>query len=352
MLNRKFNSLLKFSLLLALLTLVACTEQQDKQPVRLQGQIFGSFWLATLPDEWTPTQVKQLQAGIQGELDKVDASMSTYKPDSELNRFNQAPLGQWVDLSAELFEVFNLSQSIASLSQGAFDITVGGLVNLWNFGPEVRPETIPETSLLKERLAASGYQYLELDNENQAARRLRDSSIDLSGVAKGYAVDKVAQWLRQQGVDNFLVNVSGEVIVAGQRAPEQAWRIGVEVPDGSQQKAHHILELTDESVATSGDYRNFYEFNGKRLSHTINPKTGSPVDHNLASVTVIHPSNAAADAWATAFMVLGTEASLNLANRENLKVLLISKEEGAWKTQVSNYLQQSLGAELTNKLLN
>ena len=352
MLNRKFNSLLKFSLLLALLTLVACTEQQDKQPVRLQGQIFGSFWLATLPDEWTPMQVKQLQAGIQGELDKVDASMSTYKPDSELNRFNQAPLGQWVDLSAELFEVFNLSQSIASLSQGAFDITVGGLVNLWNFGPEVRPEAIPETSLLKERLAASGYQYLELDNENQAARRLRDSSIDLSGVAKGYAVDKVAQWLRQQGVDNFLVNVSGEVIVAGQRAPEQAWRIGVEVPDGSQQKAHHILELTDESVATSGDYRNFYEFNGKRLSHTINPKTGSPVDHNLASVTVIHPSNAAADAWATAFMVLGTEASLNLANRENLKVLLISKEEGAWKTQVSNYLQQSLGAELTNKLLN
>ncbi len=319
--------------------------------MRLQGQIFGSFWLATLPGDWTAVQVKQLQAGIQGELDKVDASMSTYKPNSELNRFNAAPLGEWVGLSAELFEVFHLSQTVSSLSQGAFDITLGGLVNLWSFGPEARPEAIPEAGLLKERLTASGYQYLELDKGQQAARRYRNSFIDLSGVAKGYAVDKVAQWLRQQGVDNFLVNVGGEIIVGGQRAEEQPWRIGIEVPDDKLQAAHHILPLVNESVATSGDYRNFYELNGKRLSHTINPKTGWPVDHQLTSVTVIHPSNAAADAWATAFMVLGTEASLSLANRENLKVLLISKEEGSWKTQISNHLQQALGAELTNKIL-
>jgi len=348
---RKIELFLKFSLLLLLFSLTACTEQETKQPVRLQGQIFGSFWLATLPDDWTPEQVKILRAGIQGELNKVDLAMSTYKPDSELNRFNQAPLNEWIQISAPLFEVFNTSQSVALASQGAFDVTLGGLVNLWSFGPEARPETIPSSSLLEERLVETGYKYLELDTEQQAARRTRNSFVDLSGVAKGYAVDQVAQWLQQQGVSNFLVNVGGEIVVAGYRAEKQPWRVGIEVPDGSQQTAHHILPLINSSVATSGDYRNFYEVDGQRMSHTIDPKTGWPIKHNLASVTVIHPSNAVADAWATAFMVLGTEVSLSLANRENIKVLLISKNKDAWKTQVSNSLAQTLGEELTNKIL-
>lgn len=351
MLNKKWGLMLKTSLLLVLFALAACNEQQEKQPVRLQGEIFGSFWLATLPDDWTAEQIKQLQIGIEGELNKVDAAMSTYKPNSELNRFNAAPLGEWVLLSEPLFEVFNLSQTISKSSEGAFDITLGGLVNLWSFGPEARPEAIPDSSLLATRLTATGYQYLELDAKQQAARRFRDSFVDLSGLAKGYAVDKVAQWLQQQGVKNFLVNVGGEIIVAGYRAEEQPWRIGIEVPDNQVQAAHHIIPLINESVATSGDYRNFYELNGKRMSHTINPKTGWPIDHNLTSVTVIHPSNATADAWATAFMVLGTEASLSLANRENIKALFISKESAAWKTQMSTPLQQALGEELTNKLL-
>lgn len=356
-LHKQLTSILKVGVLLALftltlLTLVGCAEEHERQPVRLQGHIFGSFWLATLPDEWTAEQIKQLKLGIEGELNKVDEVMSTYKPNSELNRFNAAPLGEWVELSADLFEVFSISQTVSKKSQGAFDVTIGGLVNLWSFGPEARPETIPEAALLKKRLAAAGFQYLELDAERQAARRFRASYVDLSGIAKGYAVDKVAQWLQQQGVSNFLMNVSGEIVVAGQRAPEQPWRIGIEVPDDRLQTAHHIIPLMNESVATSGDYRNFYELDGKRMSHTINPKTGWPIDHNLTSVTVIHASNATADAWATAFMVMGAEASLELANRENLKVLLISKVDKAWKTQVSNSLQKKLGAELTNKILN
>lgn len=339
-------------LALALLTILGCTEEAERQPVRLQGQIYGTFWLATLPDDWTTEQVKQLKAGIEGELNKVDQAMSTYKPNSELNRFNAAPLGEWVSLSPDLYEVFDLSQKVSTLSQGAFDVTIGGLVNLWNFGPEAHPEAIPEAALLKARLAAAGYQYLELSPERKAARRLRASFVDLSGVAKGYAVDKVAQWLKQQGVGNFLINIGGEIVVVGQRAPEQPWRIGIEVPDAKLQAAQHVIPLVNESVATSGDYRNFYELDGKRMSHTISPKTGWPVDHHLTSVTVFHASNAVADAWATAFMVMGAEASLELANRENLQVLLISKAEDAWKTQVSNRLQKKLGAELTNKILN
>lgn len=352
MFKRRLLLTLKSTLLLALFTLAACSNQQDQQPVRLQGQIFGSFWLATLPDTWTAEQIKLLEAGIEGELQKVDLSMSTYKPESELNQLNEAPLGEWFTVSDELFEVLNLSQAVAATSQGAFDVTLGGLVNLWSFGPEARPETIPEAELLNERLSVIGYQYLELDKEQTAARRLRNSYIDLSGVAKGYAVDKVAEWLEQQGVENYLVNIGGEIIVGGERSEGKPWRIGVEVPDAKLQTIHHVVPLTNESVATSGDYRNYYEVDGRRMSHTLDPKTGWPVNHQLTSVTVIHPSNAVADAWATAFMVLGTEASLNLANQENIKVLLISKEDEAWKTQLSASLQEALGPELTNKILN
>jgi thiamine biosynthesis lipoprotein len=225
-------------------------------------------------------------------------------------------------------------------------------VNLWSFGPEHRPEEIPDTQELQKRLANSGYQYLELDADKQQVRRLKDFYIDLSAVAKGYAVDQVAAWLESQGVENYLVDIGGELIVGGERKPEQPWRIGVEVPDGSLQQAHHILPLIDASIATSGDYRNYYELEGRRLSHTIHPKTGWPIDHNLASATVQHPSNAVADAWATAFMVMGVEESLETARRENIKALLISRKGETWETWLSEAMQEQLGSELTGKILN
>lgn len=338
-------------LLLVFSLMIGCSSEPEKQPVRLQGQIFGTFWLATFPDNWSADQVKQLDTGIRRELDKVNNSMSTYKQDSELNLFNAAPLEKWVDLSPELFEVLSLSQAIAQSSQGAFDVTVGALVNLWSFGPEARPETIPEPELLKQRLEQTGYQYLQLNAERQQARRMKDSYVDLSGIAKGYAVDQVARWLKSQGVDNFLLNIGGDLIVAGERQKDQPWRIGVETPDESMQVAHHILPVSNVSVATSGDYRNFYVVDGRRMSHTINPKTGEPVDHHLASVTVLHPSNAIADAWATALTVIGTESALQLANREGLEVLLISRENDQWKSWLSESMKQRLGSDLTVKIL-
>lgn len=341
-----------FILLALVFLLAACSGEPEKQPLRLQGQIFGTFWLATFPDDWSEQQAKQIEQGILQELEAVNASMSTYIEDSELNQLNQAELGEWVEVSSELFEVLKISQQIAAASDGAFDVTIGGLVNLWSFGPEARPENLPATSELQERLDQLGYRYLELDADNQRARRMQDFFIDLSGVAKGYAVDQVAFWLKQQGVDNFLVNIGGDLIVGGERKPGQPWRIGVEVPDGSIQQAHHILPLVDSSIATSGDYRNYYEVDGRRMSHTINPRTGWPVDHNLASVTVQHSSNAVADAWATAFMVLGTEASLEVANREGIKLLSISRDGDAWRTDLSEAFKQQLGSELSNKLLN
>jgi thiamine biosynthesis lipoprotein len=338
--------------LLAFVLLSACSQQEETKPLRFQGQIFGTFWLATFPDDWSEQQAEQLEAGIQRELQAVDAGMSTYREDSELNRLNRHELGEWLPVSEELFEILQISQTISEASSGAFDVTVGGLVNLWSFGPEHRPEEIPDTQELQKRLANSGYQYLELDADKQQVRRLKDFYIDLSAVAKGYAVDQVAAWLESQGVENYLVDIGGELIVGGERKPEQPWRIGVEVPDGSLQQAHHILPLIDASIATSGDYRNYYELEGRRLSHTIHPKTGWPIDHNLASATVQHPSNAVADAWATAFMVMGVEESLETARRENIKALLISRKGETWETWLSEAMQEQLGSELTGKILN
>lgn len=331
--------------------IAGCSKEVEIEPVRLQGQIFGSFWHATLVGSWSETQIKLLEEGIQQELHKVDISMSTYKEDSELNKFNNAPVNTWVEISAPLYEVFSLSQAVAVTSKGAFDITMGGLVNQWNFGPEASTDAIPSNKDIKDRLAVTGYKYLELKPDSYQARRLKNSYIDLSGVAKGYATDQVAAWLLSQGVANFLINISGETYVAGERKVGQPWRIGVETPDARQRVAQHIIPLTNTSVATSGDYRNFYEIDGRRLSHTINPKTGWPVEHNLTSVTVIHPKNAVADAWATAFMVMGTQASLELANRENLQVLLISREEDGLKSWLSNSMQEALGPEVSAKIL-
>jgi len=345
----KVSSILFLALLLILLS--ACSSEPEKQPLRLQGQIFGTFWLATFPDDWSEEQAEQLEEGIIKELEAVNQSMSTYIEDSELNQLNRHPLGEWMQVSDELFEVLRVSQEVAKASQGAFDVTLGGLVNLWSFGPEARVEQLPETEKLEARLAETGYQHLELNAETQSVRRLKDFYIDLSGVAKGFAVDQVGRWLQAQGVENYLVNIGGDLIVGGERKPGQPWRIGVEVPDGTIQQAHHILPLVDSSIATSGDYRNYYEIDGRRLSHTISPFTGWPIDHNLASVTVDHPENAYADAWATASMVLGVEQSLEVANREGVKLLMISREDDGWTTWLSEPYADKLGQEMTEKLL-
>lgn len=337
-------------LLLSSLILQGCKTETPTKPLRLQGQIFGTYWLVTYLDPWTPQLSASLEKAIKEELNKVDLAMSTYKPNSELNQLNQAELGSWQQLSPDLFYILSLAQDISAASEGAFDVTLGGLVNLWNFGPEERQEKQPSQEEINQRLATAGYKYLELDPETLSARRMKDSFIDLSGIAKGFAVDKVAERIKNLGGENFMVNIGGEVYLAGQRAENRKWRLGVEIPSQHQQASQHLLELSNISVATSGDYRNFYTINDEEYSHTINPLTGWPVKHSLKSVTLLHSSNTVADAWATAFMVLGLEKGLEIANKNNLKALFISKTATGFNTQLSPSMQTYLGAEASAKL--
>ena len=348
-------------LLLCVALLVGCSERDRPldSPVRFEGAIFGSFYQVTIADTLTQGQARALEQGILEVLEAVDVSMSTYIDDSELSVFNQLPVGEWQPLSDELMEVLAIGQAVAEKSDGAFDVTVGGLVNLWSFGAEARPREVPGEADLAARLEVIGFDAVELDRSALQARRTREVSVDLGAVAKGHATDRVAALLDREGIDHYLINLGGDLIARGYRDGSdedddgaEYWRIGIEAPLADRQEARHILPLHDISVATSGDYRNYFEEAGQRFSHTLDPRSGRPITHRLASVTVIHPSNAWADAWATALMVLGEEEGMSLAREQGLIVLMIVREEGGgWTSRVTpafvDFFGEALVAELS-----
>lgn len=337
-------------LVVLLIGLVGCSETDRplESPVKLEGNIFGTFYQVTMADGLTQGEADEIEAGIKTELESVDKSMSTYRDDAELMAFNQAPLGEWQPLSDGLIDVLATSQSIAEASDGAFDITIGDLVNLWSFGPEARPEEVPSDQELNERLARVGYDAIDLDLQSLEARRTRDVFVDLSAIAKGHATDRVAAYLDQQGIENYLVNLGGDLMTRGYRDEEEqtAWRVGIEVPEDGEQRAQHVLPLDSISVATSGDYRNYFEVDGQRYSHTIDPRNGKPITHDLASVSVFHPSNAWADGWATALMVAGDEEGMALALEHDLNVLMLVREGDQWRSVASPAFARHFGDEL------
>lgn len=346
-------------LLLAVLVMAGCSENDRplEPPVRFEGNIFGTFYQVTIMDPLTQGQSRELEEGFLAELESVDQAMSTYRDDAELMAFNEAPLEEWQPLSNELIEVLAISQSVADISHGAFDITVGDLVNLWSFGPGARPEEVPSDEALTKQLAQVGFDAVEIDSQQMQARRTRDVFVDLSGVAKGHATDRVAAYLDQQGIEHYLVNLGGDLIARGQRHKEEQtpWRIGIEVPEDGQQRAQHVIPLAGTalasmSVATSGDYRNYFEVDGQRFSHTIDPRTGRPVTHQLASVSVFHPSNAWADAWATALLVLGEEEAMQVARENSLKVLMLVRKDDGWRSIASPEFVNVFGETLVNEL--
>lgn len=341
-------------ILLLLIALAGCSETDRplESPVKLEGNIFGTFYQVTMADSLTQGQVNEIETGIEQELESVDQSMSTYRDDAELMAFNRSPLGEWQPLSDGLIDVLAISQSIAESSGGAFDITIGGLVNLWSFGPEARPEEVPSNQELSERLARVGFDAIELDTQALEARRIRDVFIDLSAIAKGHATDRVAAYLDQQGIEHYLVNLGGDLITRGHRNIDDktAWRIGIEVPEDGQQRAQHVLPLDSISVATSGDYRHYFEAEGQRYSHTIDPRNGKPITHDLASVSVFHPSNAWADGWATAIMVAGDEEGMAMARDHDLNVLMLVRERDQWRSMASPAFAQHFGDELVESL--
>ncbi|NNL86451.1 MAG: FAD:protein FMN transferase, partial [Myxococcales bacterium] len=255
-----------------------------------------------------------------------DAAMSTWRDDSELSRFNASRNTDPFHLSAATFRVFAAAEEISEASAGAFDVTVGPLVEAWGFGPSGTPGRPPEPSVLAALRRRVGYRKLELDISTRTIRKqVADIACDLSALAKGFAVDEVARGLVELGYEAFLVEIGGELRAQGVHEDGRDWRVAIETPDAEGFSIHRVVVLRDLSMATSGDYRNFYESDGTRYSHTIDPRTGAPVTHALASVTVLHPEAMRADAWATALSVLGPEEGYDLAQQRGLAAYVISR---------------------------
>jgi len=329
------------------IALTACFPSNDsaKKEILLQGRTMGTTYNIKVVATLEQVQTLKLQQKIDAVLKQINQEMSTYIPDSEISRFNKSQSTQAIEISDGFARVLQESIRLGELSHGKLDITVGPLVNLWGFGPEHRPEKIPSEKLLTAARARIGLSKLRL-NGNKLSKSIPDLYIDLSTTAKGYGVDVVAELIETNGITNYLVEIGGEMRLKGFKHTGELWAIAIEKPiidrSGEQRAVHQIVIPKDNAVATSGDYRIYFESDGTRFSHIIDPDTGKPIHHNLVSVTVISPQSMTADGLSTTLMVMGAEQGMKFAVENDLAALFISKTENGFKEQFTVKFKQYL----------
>jgi len=295
----------------------------------LSGKTMGTTYSVKLViDSSAESKTENIQPEIDSILENINQQMSTWRDDSEISRFNQSKSTEWFPVSSETMVVVKEALHINAKSSGAFDITVSPLVNLWNFGPDPQADKIPSNEKIKETLLFVGSSQMEVRTYPSAIRKMQSRiSIDLSGIAKGFAVDRISVLLTKLGFNNHMVEIGGEIRTRGTRPDGSPWGIAVSQPESDRFEIHDVVSMKNLSMATSGDYRNYFEIDGQRYSHTIDPRTGKPIDHRLASVTVLHENCMTADALATAVMVLGPEAGYNWAEEHSLSIMFLVRSE-------------------------
>ncbi|WP_415843313.1 FAD:protein FMN transferase [Xenorhabdus thuongxuanensis] len=323
--------------------LVACDGPKQQN---LNGQTMGTYYSVKYVADSSAPAPEVLQKEIDRLLEEVNDQMSTYRPNSELSRFNQSrEVNKPFPVSAATAKVVKEAIRINKLTEGALDVTVGPLVNLWGFGPEGRITKAPTDKELEVRRAWTGIDNLSVEGNN-LFKSIPELYVDLSSIAKGYGVDVVAEYLESRNIKNYMVDIGGEVRTSGNNGKGSPWRIAIEKPSdsGMAQNTQEIIEPGNMSVATSGDYRNYFEQNGVRYSHTINPQTGRPITHNLVSITVIAPTCMSADGFSTGLDVLGPKKGMELAEKLNIPVFMIVKTkegfEERYNTAFKAYLQK------------
>jgi thiamine biosynthesis lipoprotein len=344
----KARKFLFIGLTVALILVLAVWQKErgSTATTRLEGKTMGTTWsvlLGKAPDGVDPASLQPL---LQQQLDRINRLMSTYDPDSEISRFNDSTATDWYAVSPETARVVALAEEISRLSDGAFDITVGPLVDLWGFGPRPRKETLPTDSEIEAVRTRVGYGHLQVRQLPAALRKdIPGLRIDLSAIAKGYAVDALAATLAAHGFAAMVVEIGGEMVIRGRHPDGHPWRIAVEKPTPGRPAVERVFSLTDTGMATSGNYRNFFIENGQHYGHTIDPATGRPVRHKLASVTVLAPTCARADALATALMALGDERAQELCRREKIAAYLLLHEGSGTKAVATDSFTQLLAKD-------
>lgn len=309
------------------------------------GATMGTSWSARIDADLSGRERTEARQTVQARLDHVSGLMSTFDPESELSRFNRHTGTDAVRVSPELLRVLALARDVSERSGGAFDVTVAPYVDAWGFGPS-ESRNPPDDAELAELSPHVGYQLLAIDPAAGTVSKTDPATkIDLSAIAKGYAADEVTDALRQIGLTSFLVEVGGEIRTVGSRRDGRAWRVGIERPDEQAPGYWGTVDLTDQGIATSGDYRNYHEVDGVAYAHIIDPRTGRPIRMRRMSVSVVHPSTAMADAWATALTVLGPEDGYALARVQGLSAIFIVEAEGGLQSLMTPALSDRFAVE-------
>lgn len=325
-------------LLVLVFTLVLSGCNKEPLPTRsLSGKTMGTQYNITIASK-DAVDIIELQSGIDDLLIGINEGMSTYDPDSLLSKFNSENTTNWVAVTPEIASVVTAAHRISKDTKGAYDVTMGTVVDLWGFGSDMTATGKPPMDQILDEMYNVGHQLLVLSRDQQQMRKLVPNlKVDLSSIAKGYAVDRIGELLEQQGYDRYVVELGGEVRTRGQSPNHQSWQIAVESPDASvNPKSFNAIAVENAHIATSGDYRNYREVDGMRYSHIIDGRSGYPIEHNLASVTVLHGTTMLADAWATAFMVLGADETMKIAEQSGLAVSLVVREGDKFITRNSS----------------
>lgn len=304
--------------------LAACGERAAFQ---ISGMAQGTTYHITVVADKNAAEQAALKKQIEDRLSAIDSALSNYRDDSELSRFNRAAVGEWISLGTDLYHVLKSSQDISAACAGVFDVTIAPLVDLWGFGAKGHRADLPGADAIAAAKANVDYRFLELDKTAPRARKNHPLRIDVNGIAQGYTVDRLAELLSAQGYKNFLVEVGGELRLVGANAQSLPWHIGIEKPTDGLGDVQQAISGTNIGITTAGDYHDYFEKDGMRYSHTIDPTTGRPIAHRLASVTVIGASAEYADGWDTALEVMGPERGYAFAERQHMAAYFIIRTD-------------------------
>ncbi|MDR6715213.1 thiamine biosynthesis lipoprotein [Pseudomonas hunanensis] len=328
-------------LLFTLMLLSACDQRPTLE--RLGGPTMGSSYsiqYVRMPGGPAPEQVRQ---AVETILHDIDQHYSTYRGDSTVSQFNQLPAKHCLAMPADMLQLVAFGQQLAEQSAGAFDLTVEPLLDLWGFGPQARHEQVPEPLALAQARQRVGYQYLR----SEAGALCKDApvALDFNSIAAGHAVDLIAARLTAMGIANFLAEATGELKAVGRKPDGSQWRIALELPGADRQIARQVISVDGLAVSTSGDYRNYFEDNGRRYSHAFDARLGRPIAHDLAAVTVLDHSALLADGYSTLLLILGPQRGWEFAMANGIAAVLVTRVEGGFVSQATPGFEQALKGE-------
>nr|WP_256574102.1 MULTISPECIES: FAD:protein FMN transferase [unclassified Pseudomonas] len=310
---------------------------------RFAGPTMGSHYSIQYVRHSAGPAPKTVQAEVENILAEVDRQFSTYRGDSDVERFNALPANSCQVMPGPVLALIRVGEQLSIQSEGAFDLTVEPLLNLWGFGPQSREEKVPAAETLTLVRQRVGHGHLRIEGD----RLCKDAAVevDFNSIAAGYAVDRIAARLQALGIDSYLAEATGELKAVGRKPDGSAWRIALEEPRDDRQVAERVIEVNGYGVSTSGDYRHYFEQGGQRYSHTFDARTGAPVLHNLASVTVIHPSALMADGLSTLLLILGPERGWDYAEKHGIGVFFVLRDGNGFVTRTNDAFERISGGK-------